>query len=148
MSDVSKDATVQHTTVTLFSLLKSTERVRNKIKRTYYKVLLDTGSSATLVTPKIGLLCEKVITVNPNMQWTTTAGVFSTNNKAKIQFHLDEFSKGNSIEWDVLVSTTSLLEYKMIMVQDLLEEIGIILDFSKQIITWDNVEIDMPTVNG
>ena len=61
VATVQKSATEQHTTVTLFSLVNSIERVCNKIKRIYYKVLLDTGSSATLITPKIGLLCKKSI---------------------------------------------------------------------------------------
>jgi len=48
----------------------------------------------------------------------------------------------------VHVSTAKLLDYGMIMGRDLLQELGIILDFSTRTITWESTTIEMPSTRS
>ena len=107
-------------------------------------MLLDSGSSATIVTRRISILTGNCRKNNKTTQWQTTAGKFLTVTKTQVKFHLDEFLLSKKVEWSCHVSTTPLLEYDMIMGRDLLLELGINLKFETKIIEWEGVEIDMP----
>lgn len=137
----------EETSVTLFLLVVivgNNKKGECSERRKLYRVLLDSGSSATLITPKISsLICKKAKSVGKT-EWHTTAGRFSTAKAVEIQFYFDEFSKSKKLNWICHVSTTPLLEYEMIMGRDLLLEIGINLLFEKRVIEWEGVEVEMP----
>ena len=101
------------TTVTLFSL--SLSGTNKSEERRRYRVLLDSGSSATIVTRRISLLDGNNLKTVKSTKWQTTAGNFLTASKTIVKFYLDEFSLSKKVVWKCHVSNTSLLEYDMIM---------------------------------
>ena len=70
--------------------------------------------------------------------WNTKAGIFETNKTCKVQFTSPEFDTQKLIEWKMHVddSTTSNL-YDMMIKTDLMTELGITIDFTEQVMTWD-----------
>ena len=71
-------------------------------------------------------------------------GNFQKSKKCKATFILNEFLKNKSIEWNLHVdSTPSLHHYDMILGHDIMSELGIMLDFKDQTMTWDDLTIHM-----
>ena len=68
------------------------------------------------------------------MVWNTKAGNFTTNTRCEIQFRLPEFDDNKVIEHTVHADTIPLTKqpkHDMIPGTDLLEELGIILNFKQ-----------------
>ena len=64
--------------------------------------------------------------------------------KCKTTFILKEFYENKSIEWNLHVdSTPSPHRYDMILGRDVMSELGIMLDFKDQTMTWDDSTINM-----
>jgi hypothetical protein len=63
-------------------------------------------------------------------------------------FSLPEFHENREIIWDVYVDTTSTKEslYDMIIGRDLMNSIGLDLNFSDNTMTWDNASVPMRSV--
>ena len=73
-------------------------------------------------------------------------GVFQTRQKRLVEFRLPEFSHDKTISWVVHVdehtdSTNAL--YDMIIGMDLIHELGLIIDFNKNSIIWEETEVPM-----
>jgi hypothetical protein len=80
----------------------------------------------------------------PKTQWTTKAGTFATKKECKIQFSLPKFHENRIIEWTVHVDDTEEnFKYDMIVDRDLLEALGISINFAEHTITWDNATAPM-----
>ena len=76
--------------------------------------------------------------------WITKGGNFQTSKKCKTTFILNEFFKNKFIEWNVHVdSTPSPHCYDMILGHDIMNELGITLNFKDQTMTWDDWTIHM-----
>ena len=106
------------------------------------RVLLDSGASATLISKSH----VKRLLVIPTEKscWDTRAGVLTTHGKCEIKFSLPEFFTNRIIEWPVHVDDCpNSHRYDMIIGRDLLEELGISLDFANHTMTWDNATIHM-----
>jgi hypothetical protein len=74
----------------------------------------------------------------------TKEGTFHTSGKCKTNFILNEFYENKVIEWTLHVDKTSgPHQYDMIVGHDLMSQLGIILDFDGQTITWDKSTIKM-----
>jgi predicted aspartyl protease len=108
-----------------------------KPKPVAIKVLIDTGTSKMIVkyqhTHK--LKHTKDYEEKPTY-FQTTAGMFQTHAKAKIQFTLIEH---------VAHVAKDLSNYDMIIGRDLLHELGIDVKFSTKTMEWDGVSIPMKT---
>ena len=71
-------------------------------------------------------------------------GNFQTSKKCKTTFILKEFYENKSIEWNLHVdSTPGPHHYNMIIGHDVMGELGITLDFKDQMMTWDDLTINM-----
>jgi len=68
------------------------------------------------------------------------AGSISTSQKAKVQFMLPELSETKIITWNLHVFKKTT-KYDMILGRDLLQDLGILLNFKDQTITWEEVSL-------
>jgi hypothetical protein len=76
-------------------------------------------------------------------EWLKKGGTFHTSGKCTTNFILNEFYESKVIEWILHVDKTfGPHRYNMIIGRDL-ESKKIILDFDKQIMTWDESTIKM-----
>jgi hypothetical protein len=105
------------------------------------KILLDTGSSESHI--KCHFVRKLRCKSDTASEWTTAAGLIKTDQKCKINLALPEFSMTREIAWEVHVGTLENIHYDMIIRWDLLEYLGIDIQFSKSCITWDTAEILM-----
>jgi hypothetical protein len=102
---------------------------------TEINILLDSGASQSIVKyEKVKNL--KLNNVEPTT-WTTVAGNFSTSKQTTIVFSLPMLHEKRTIETLVHVSP-NLENYDMILGRDLLQELGIILNFQEATIQWEH----------
>jgi len=107
--------------------------------------LLDSGASGTIISYEH--VKHLPLQRSHKSRWDTRAGVFTTSTKCKIRFSLPEFFENRIIEWPVHVDDcTDSHRYDLIIGRDLLKELGMSLDFSQHIVTWDNATITMKDV--
>ena len=101
------------------------------------KILFDTGSSGTLVDHR---LCKKLkVNKEQATRWTTASGKFLTTSRVKVEFQLLEFFPERTIKWKA--HSAKNLGHDMIIGQDLMQEIGLDILCSKQVLSWDGTEI-------
>jgi hypothetical protein len=98
-------------------------------------ILLDSGASQTIIKKAI-VDNTQLIVQQDTTKWKTVAGNFKTVLKAKIIFSLPTLHETRRVESEMHV-VSQINNYDMIMGRDLLQELGIMLDFSNQTITWD-----------
>ena len=98
-------------------------------------ILLDSGASQSIINFEI-VKSQKLNNVEPTT-WTTVAGNFSTSKQSTIIFSLPTLHEKRTIETVVHVSK-NLENYDMIMGRDLLQELGIILNFQDATIQWEH----------
>ena len=76
-------------------------------------------------------------------QWSTANGRFDTSECVKLLFSLPEFSDKKKIIHDFHVIPSMKLAYDMIIGLDLLNKLGIVLDFDRKILEWNSTEVEM-----
>ena len=82
----------------------------------------------------------------PTTTWTTKAGTFTTTWKAQLKFLLPEFNQSKIISWACHMDDTTMAinsQYDMILGRDLLDTLGIIINFNDHTMTWDEATILM-----
>ena len=101
------------------------------------KVLLDSDYGATMINKEHVKDLPKQIS---NQNWNTKSGTFKTNGTCKVTFSLPQFHKNREITWKMHVDESPVEEntYDMIIGRDLLHELGIIIDFSRATLSWEN----------
>ena len=113
------------------------------------RVLVDTGASASVI---IGEHCTKLkMKPSPITTWTTKAGTFTTTRKARLKFFLPEFHQTKEISWACHVDDTATArtsQYDMILGRDLLEALGLIINFHDHTMTWDEATIPMKDIGS
>ena len=77
-------------------------------------------------------------------RWKTAAGMFSTNKTSKLLVQLPEFSTTKKIVHTFHVAEKLSLGYDMIIGLDLLNDLGVVIDFEKKVLTWDGTDVEMP----
>ena len=108
------------------------------------RVLLDTGSTSTIVLSKFARTLNPP-TTNP-VQWSTMGGQFATRRTASIKLKLPEFSTTKTITWTAHVDESTSPKsamFDLIIGIDLMEALGIDISFKENQITWDDVTIPM-----
>jgi len=103
-------------------------------------VLLDSGASSSIISHELAKNLR--LTKSTACMWATAAGTISTNQKAKVQFMFPELSETKIITWNLHVFEQST-RYDLIIGRDLLQDLGILLDFKNQTVTWDEVTVPM-----
>jgi hypothetical protein len=106
------------------------------------RVLFDSGSSGSIIVAKF--VKNLHIENDTKTEWLTKGGTFCTSGKCTTNFILNEFYESKVIEWILHVDKTfGPHRYDMIIGRDLMSQLGIILDFDGQIMTWDESTIKM-----
>jgi len=108
-------------------------------------VLLDSGASGSIVSKQI--VKKLRLTKESKCIWNTAAGPMETSKKTKLQFMLPELSETKLIEWKMHVMESTTMNYDIIIDRDILEELGIVINFKTKQITWDEVSVPMRSMN-
>ena len=116
-----------------------------KPKMKTIRILCDTGATATIV--KHNLVKKLRQKREKPTSWNTPAGMFKTHKKMKLNFMLPEFHKNKAIEWEAHV-TKQPMSYDVIMGEDLLRELGLILDYKQETITWEDATVGMRALDS
>jgi hypothetical protein len=110
------------------------------------QTLLDSGTSATMLLQKHAEL-DRISKYKGNpVKLTTLGGVYTTKRKALMDFRLPEFSLNKSITWSCHVDESTdpkFAQYDMIIGDDLMQELGIDLLYSKQLMIWEDNKVLM-----
>jgi hypothetical protein len=113
------------------------------IPHTIFKVLLDMGSTASILSNRVAKYGKKLLRTDTKCQWSNSNGRFATSEKVKLIFSLPEFSESKKIIHDFHVIPSMKLDYDMIIGLDLLNKLGIVLDFDRKILEWNKTEVEM-----
>ena len=105
-------------------LFGAMNRRLGKEKLQNVKILLDSGSSGTLIDAK--LTKHLRIKKESGTKWNTANGSFTTKGKVKVDFSLPEMYEERTIRW--VMHPTNNLGYDIIIGRDLLRELGITSD--------------------
>ena len=66
------------------------------------------------------------------------------NKTSKLLIQLPEFSTTKKIVHTFHVAAKLSIGYDMIIGLDLLNDLGVIIDFEKKVLTWDGTDVEMP----
>jgi predicted aspartyl protease len=138
-----KQAKSEHLQPTVFIKLNS--RASGKPKVITLKALLDTGASATIL--KMEHAKKLKVKVDQDTTWATAAGVISTSKTAKANFTMPELDHTMVIQWDFHLAK-HLASYDMIIGRDLLQDLGIKMDFDDMTVNYQHVSIPMKPKDG
>ena len=125
-------------------------RTKNKKSKKLNKVkllrcLLDSGSTGNVLAGKHVETYHKTKTVNKT--WRTASGVFKTKEELKIKTTMSEFSESKEISMNFNVHTGKLGPYDAIIGRRTMQDMGIILNFKQNVITWDGMDVAMKNPN-
>ena len=137
-------------TTTLFNVchVPWKNRQGNGEQKTGLKVLLGTGSTASIIPSSVAGYGELVRGTCTQKQWNTAAGTFYMHKKSTLVFILPEFSTSRKNVHQLHVEKSLTLGYDMILCLDLLNRLGVVIDFEKKTLLWDGADIYMPTRNN
>ena len=106
------------------------------------KVLLDSGASATIITKEH--VKKLRLQHSTSTTWNTKAGNFTTNATCKIKFSLPEFYENRLVDWTAHVDDSDgPHKYDMIVGRDLLENLGLVLNFADKTVCWGDSTVLM-----
>ena len=110
---------------------------KEKIRK--IKILLDSGSSGTLI--KRGLTRNLRVKHDTKTTWHIASGGLTAGGRVSVEFALPEFHPERRIKWEMHPAEN--LGYDVIIGQDLMQELGIVIDFARDICIWDRAELPM-----
>ena len=112
--------------------------------RRNHLALADTGSSATLANEAIVSECiaDKK---KSEVEWATQGGTFNTKRTALVKdLKLPQFTRNRTVEHKMhFFSKNKNDRYDFIFGRDFLQTIGVDILFSKRMLSWDGIKIDM-----
>jgi hypothetical protein len=133
---------------------KAVHRPSNKKvpRKKIIKVLLDSGSDGDLLFHKKGTAKHfPYSTRQVPKPWHTSNGIFHTKGKASVQVKFFEYSNSKRVnispdvvEYDGKTMTKPVFD--LILGTRTLNELGIILDFKHKVITLDEIELPMRSI--
>lgn len=122
---------------------QSINQSEDKIPVVLAKVLLDSGATQSI--GKYSVLKKLQFKKSLPTLWHTTNGSFKTSCKCCVEFMIPELSTTPRVAWDMHV-TKQGMSYDLIIGRDLLQELGIVLDFKNNTIQWEDVEMPMKSI--
>ena len=141
-SEMKNNSKTEPTPVTI-AAIKGGKKNR-KVKHDNLRVLVDTGSSHSLLHKKYSSKSN----IKENMkQYSTGNGTFKTKYETTERLMLPEFSDKKNITWHFSVFEGSDVGYDMVIGRDLMLELGMDISFAKKTVTWEGIEIPMRDFN-
>ena len=138
-----KKQKIEHVVPMIAGLLQTEE---NPTLAKRILILLDSGASQSIINQNI--LSPKILIKQDNSTtWNTVAGSFFTKYKAKVSFKLPSLHETRVIETKMHV-TPKLEKYDMIIGRELLQELGLTLNFGDKTIVWDTAIAPMKNINS
>ena len=113
---------------------------------TYVKILLDSGASASIINEKYARKKNYFLRKTSSNTWTTMAGSFATSYETEVKLQLSELFRTAHISAQFHV-TKQESAYDLIFGRNLLRELGIILNFNKNTVECNNIDIPMKPRN-
>jgi hypothetical protein len=114
------------------------------------RILLDTGSTATILLKHFVQPSTSKVYKGQTTTWKTMGGNFVTRQKRQIQFRLTEFNTSKIVTWPCHIDETTnrkTAQYDMIIGTDLMTALGIVINFSTNKMSWEGVDIPMRPKN-
>jgi GR25 family glycosyltransferase involved in LPS biosynthesis len=108
-------------------------------------VLLDTGCSHSIVM-SAAMAKKHVKWKRSTASFNMAAGQYLTNHMAKMLFTLLEFSELKILHWEFHLEPEKESQgtgYDMIIGHDLMQALGVIIDFMTRTVSWDDICIGM-----
>ena len=136
-----------------FGVLISKERNSKKVspkqngarwRNTCVKILMDSSASASIIH-KSYVSKTNYITRKTSNKWSTISGTFSASHEAEITLKIPELNVTAHIS-ALFHVTTIKSDYNVIFWKDLLQELGIQLDFQNDYIGWQDINLPMKPV--
>jgi Retroviral aspartyl protease len=118
----------------------------NKAQSQQVKILFDSGASKSIISNKV-VPKNKLQPQQHTTTWTTVAGSFLTHNTTLVTFKIPVLHESRIVQ-SLMYVAPGLEKYDIIIGRDLLQELGIILNFKDITIQWDNAVISMPCDNN
>jgi RNase H-like domain found in reverse transcriptase/Reverse transcriptase (RNA-dependent DNA polymerase)/Integrase zinc binding domain len=103
------------------------------------RVLLDSGATGCLIDAELAKGMPMRHFPKPDI-WSTGGGLVKIDRAAEVTFTIPELYRERTIKYDFKIQPVST-EYAMIVGQDLLAELGIIIDFDTLTVTWAEATI-------
>jgi len=122
------------------------EARRNNQERKPMRILIDTGSTQTIVLRRFVAKSKIMSKTSKPTTWNTLGGSFSTKRRGECVFTLPEFSLKTEISFPCHVDDTTAHSnalFDMIMGRDLIHALKLVLDFDQETITWDGHIVPM-----
>ena len=104
------------------------------------KILLDSGASGSIVKEQLVSRFKKV--PSENCTWRTMAGSFTTTSKCVVEFTLPELNPTAKIKQKLHV-VPKMSKYDIILGRDVMQNLGINLDFEDKVIRWNGSSANM-----
>ena len=96
-----------------------------------------------MVKAKWAKHCKNLRTQKGEQEFHTAAGMYKATGKAIIELSLSDLNKCKVITWACYLDSTDELRYDVIIGRDLMNEIGLSLDFKNQEIVWEDLRLSM-----
>ena len=132
-----KKVKLEHSVPIVFARMRTR---KGQPKPVWIKILLDSGASGCIINKK--LIKKLKLKDSKKTSWNTAAGVFKTEGTAKIDMILPEFYESRLISWKAHV-TPQDCGYDMIVGRDLLQELGMNINFSTNSVEWEGATVPM-----
>ena len=136
------DLTVKNPTPVTLVGIRGGKKNRNIVQHDL-RVLLDSGSSHSMASTRCAK-GSKLVSLKKSRDFATAGGDFTIDSEADIHFNLTEFSESKVINWTFSgFCDSDALGYDMVIGRDLLNDLGVILDFKKSLVNWEGIDIPM-----
>ena len=117
-----------------------------RLKNTYVKILTNSGASALIIHESYVNRKNFITRKNSTDKWSTLAGSFSTLCKAEITLKMAKLNVTAHISASFHVITKKVKK-KIVIVRDLLWELGFQLDFQNNFIGWQDINLHMKPID-
>ena len=102
---------------------------------------MDSGCTGNLILKRH--VERRSIETSSKSTWKTAAGSFTSHGKVQLDFRLPEFSESKIVTQDFQAFESENALYDVILGATFLNDLKIILDYDKGVMSWDGVDIDM-----
>jgi len=141
-NEMKNNSKVEPTPVTIASIRGG--KKNREVKYTNLRVLIDTGSSHSLINKKYS---SKNNQKENKKKYSTGSGTLTTRYESTEELILPEFSDKKIITWHFSAFENNDIGYDIVIGRDLMLELGMEISFVKKNVAWEGIEIPMRDFN-